>query len=413
MSPPRHGPPLRLAALPAVALTAFITVLGVGAVVLTPPERSSLDGRSLAKFHKPSLASVRDGSWMDSTEAWLDDHVPSRRRWLEAHGTLMRSVLREPVVHDVYVGDPDGFLLEKPVHLKVPASFGRRAQQFGRDVRATGTPILWVYVPRREEVFDDRLPQAWQGGLARTKPAFLKAIGRGGPVLDLSPTVSDPAVRESYFWRTDHHWTPAGALAGVDAISDRVAAMGVRLGTDDRPYHDVAFPDSYGSLAREVTAGATPRADRFVISQPPQWRAHLCQAAVCDRPTFVTSKAAADDRYANRYLAFMGGDYGYQRIVNDDPAAHGKVLLLKDSFGDAFSTYLAERVSELVTIDERHYNGKEEIKDLVARTKPDVVIVMHNQISTLGNVSFDSRVWTDMDAVRARRAAKGVAVGDG
>ena len=46
--------------------------------------------------------------------------------------------------------------------------------------------------------------------------------------------------------------------------------------------------------------------------------------------------------------------------------------------------------------------------------KPDVVIVMHNQVSTLGNVSFDSQVWTDMDAVRARRAAKGAAaVGDG
>ncbi len=413
MSPLRHGRRLWLAALPAVALTAFVTVLGTGAVVLDPPQRSTLDGRSLRPFEDPSLDTVRDGSWMQSTEAWLDDHVPSRQRWLEAHGALTRSVLRQPVVNNVLVDDPHGFLLDKPVHLRVPQAFGDRAEQLGKDVTATGTPIMWVYVPRREEVFDDRLPQAWQGVLTSTKPAFLDAIGRGGPVLDLSPMLSDPKRRESYFWRTDHHWTPAGALAGVDAITARAASMGVRLGTDTRSYHDVTYPDFYGSLAREVTAGATPQADHFVVPVPDHWRARVCKGGSCDSPTFLTSKAASGDRYANRYLAFMGGDSAYQRSVNHDPAAHGRVLLLKDSFGDALSTYLSERVSELVTIDERHYNRPEDIKDVVARVKPDIVIVMHNQISTLGNVSFDSQVWTDMAAVRARRAAKGAAVGDG
>jgi hypothetical protein len=403
-----------MAALPGVALTAFVAVLGTGAVTLHPPERSTLDGRSLRTIKQPTLASLEDGSWMQSAEAWLDDHVPSRQRWLEAHGALSRSALRQPVVNDVLVDDPDGFLLDKPAHLRLPKSFGDRAEQLGRDVTAQGIPILWVYLPRREEVFDDRLPAAWQGGLTRTRPAYLKAIGRGGPVLNLAPMLSDPAHREAYYWRTDHHWTPTGAIAAVDAISQRVETMGVRLGTDTRHYHDVSFPDFYGSLGREVTAGATPQPDHFVVKEPDRWRAHVCKKGTCTGPTLITSKAASRDKYANRYLAFMGGDSAYQRTVNDDPAARGRVLMLKDSFGDALSTYLAERVKELVTIDERHYNRPEDIRDVVARLKPDIVIVMHNQISTLGNVSFDSQVWTDMAAVRARRAAKGAAaVGDG
>ncbi len=414
MSRSRHGRRLWMTALPGVALTVFVAALGTGAVTLHPPERSTLDGRSLRAFKQPTVSSVEDGSWMQATEAWLDDHVPSRQRWLEAHGALSRSVLRQPVVNDVMVGDPHGFLLDKPAHLRLPKAFGDRAEQLGRDVTAQGVPILWVYLPRREEVFDDRLPAAWQGGLTRTKPAYLKAIGRGGPVLDLAPLLSEPAHRESYYWRTDHHWTPTGAIAAVDAISQRVESMGVRLGTDTRKYHDVRYPDFYGSLGREVTAGATPQPDRFVVRVPDHWRAHVCKGSTCTGPTFVTSKAATPDKYANRYLAFMGGDSAYQRSVNDDPAARGRVLLLKDSFGDALSTYLSERVKELVTIDERHYNRPEDIKDVVARVKPDIVIVMHNQISTLGNVSFDSQVWTNMAAVRARRAAKGAAaVGDG
>ena len=403
---PRDRRPLWLAALPGVALTAFVTVLGTGAVTLNPPERSTLDGRSLRAFKQPTIHSLEDGSWMTSTEAWLDDHVPSRQRWLEAHGALSRSALRQPVVNNVFVGDHDGFLLDKPAHLRVSKTFGDRAAQLGKDVTAQGIPILWVYLPRREEVFNDHLPTAWQGGLTATKPAYVAAIGRGGPVLDLAPVLSDPAHRESYYWRTDHHWTPTGAMTAVDAVTQRVEAMGVQLGTDTRTYHDVRYPDFYGSLGREVTAGATP--------QPDHWRARVCKGSTCKGPTFVTSKAASPDKYANRYLAFMGGDAAYQRSVNPDPAARGRVLLLKDSFGDAFSTYFSERVKELVTIDERHYNKPEDIKDIVARLKPDVVIVMHNQISTLGNVSFDSQVWTDMAAVRARRAAKGAAaVGDG
>ncbi len=412
--PARRGRRLLLAALPGVVLVLFVALVGASAVAGSAPGRSSLDGRALKTFKAPTLSSLEDGSWMRSTEAWLDDQVPSRRQWLEAHGAITRGVLRQPVIKNVYVGDPGGFLLQKQPKLTVPAAFGDRAAQLGKDVRATGTPILWVYLPRREEVFDDRLPAAWQGALAATKPAVLAAIGRGGPVLDLSPVLSDPAKRESYYWRTDHHWTSQGALAGLDAVTARLRAMGVRLGTDTRAYRTVSYPDFYGSLARQVTAGATPRADSFDVLVPDRWRARICSGGSCDRPTFLTSEASAKDKYSNRYVAFWGGDRPYQRSVNNDPAAKGKVLVLQDSFGDAFSTYLAERVKELVTIDERKYNRPEDIRDVVARVKPDVVIVMHNQISTLGNVSFDSQVWTDMAAVRARRAALGdAAVGDG
>ncbi|GAA4348210.1 DHHW family protein [Angustibacter luteus] len=412
--PTRHGRRLWLAAAPGLALVLFVTALGFGAVALDPPARSTLDGRSLQSYEPATVDSVRDGSWMRTTEAWLDDHVPGRQRWLEAHASLSKGVLRQPVVNNVYVGDQDGFLLGKPAKLRLPTTFGDRAEQLGKDVRATGTPILWVYAPRREEVFDDKLPAAWQGGYTGTKPAYLKAIARGGPVLDLGPTLSDPATREANYWRTDHHWTPAGAIRAVDLVSQRLAGMGVRIGTDTRAYHTVTYPDFYGSLAREVTAGATRQPDAFDVLQPDAWRARICRGSVCNKPTFVTKAAKAKDKYANRYLAFMGGDSAYQRSVNPDPAARGTVLILKDSFGDAFSTYFSERVKTLITIDERHYNKPENIRDVVARVKPDVVIVMHNQVSTLGNVSFDSQVWTDMDAVRARRAAKGsAAVGDG
>src|SRR4029078_5910177 len=94
-------------------------------------------------------------------------------------------------------------------------------------------------------------------------------VAAGGRVLARSPTLSDPARRDGYYWRTDHHWTPAGALAGLDAISAKARSMGVDIPADARTYVTRTYPDFYGSTGRRVTAVATQSPDRFVIAQPP------------------------------------------------------------------------------------------------------------------------------------------------
>lgn len=397
-------------AVAGVALVGFLTALGAGAVLGPHPARSTLDGRALVELPPPSSANLADGTWMTGAESWLNDHIPSRALWLNLHGLLTTQALRAPVVNDVLVNDPQGMQLAKPVPLRLPATLATNAAQLGRDVRATGTPILWVYVPRKEEVFADRLPAAWHNYLLDTRPALLRAMAAGGPVLDLSPTLSDPARRDGYFWRTDHHWTPAGALAGIDAISARARSLDVDIPADDRPHTTKTYPEYYGTTGRKVTAGATRSPDRFAIPQPLTWRARSCLGGACNRATFVQGKARNDDPYANRYAAFMGGDFGYQRTENPDPQARGTIVLLKDSFGDALSTYLAERVKTLITIDERHYRSQD-IRKVVAARHPDLVIVMHNQMSTLGNPLFDSGAWVDVAATAKR--LKGVPDGDG
>jgi hypothetical protein len=411
--PAPSGRPLRdrlrtrvLPALAGLALVGFVGAMAVGAVALPRQTVSEMDGRELATFPDASAKSLEDGTWMKDVESWLDDHVPSRERWLELHGTLAAEALRAPVIDDVLVDDPQDMQLEKPVKLTVPDDLGDHAQKLGDDVRAAGSKLLWVYVPRKEEAFADRLPAAWHNYYLESGPKLKAAMERGGPLLDLTPLLSDPEHRDDYYWRTDHHWTPAGALAAIDAISARAAQMGVTIPPDTRPYTVHHYPQFIGSTGRKVTKGATKRPDDFAIPEPPTWRARGCRDGACHDPLWVVEKATNPDTYANRYLAFTGRDHGYQRIENHDPAAHGTIMLVKDSFGDALTTYLAERVSTLITIDERHYTGPD-LREVVAAQKPDLVIVMHNQVSVLGNLEFDSTAWVDMAATLKQREESG------
>ena len=394
-------------ALAGVLLTSFVTALGLGAVASPEPKVSLLDGRQLRSFPEPRSRDLEDGSWMAGVEEWVDDHVPGRRTWLNLYAGIASRGLRAPVIKNVYVGDPAGMQLEKLPPYRVPDSLGRNAELLGEQVRAAGSQVLFVYVPRKEEVFADRLPAAWPNSLDESKEQVLESLSRGGPVLDLTTALSEPDHRDKYFWRTDHHWTPAGVFVALDEITKKAAEQGVRIPEDDRAYTAKAFPDFYGSTARKTTAAGTRVPDRFAVPTPPKWEARACVKGVCNRPTFVKRIAEGGDEYTNRYAAFLGGDYGYQPLLNRSKKGSGSILMLKDSLGNSLSTYLAERVEKVVTIDERKYGGAE-IRDVVARDHPDLVIVMHNQATMLGNRQFDSRVWVDVKAaVAARRQGDG------
>lgn len=404
--------PIRGVLLPALSgllLLGFVASLGIGAIAAPQQATSTLDGRRLATLQEPTVASLGDGSWMTQAESWLDDHIPGRQRFLEMHAQMVRDGLQQQVISNVYVGDPHGMLLENLPALHVSTALTLNATTLGNEIRALGVPAMSVYLPRREEVFADRLPSAWPRTLADSKPAFVQTLAQIGPVLDLTSLLSDPSKRDGYYWRTDHHWTPAAVLAALTAITAQAGKMGVHIPPDTRPYTTHDYGRFYGSFGRDVTAGGVAQPDDFAVPLPAQLQARICSAGVCNRPTFVTEFATDPQKYANRYKAFVGGDHGVQRFRNSSPQAHSRILLIKDSFGDALSMYLAERVSYLVTVDERHYSGPD-FPALIKRVKPDLVIMMHNQVSVIGNGKFDDGIWVNVaDAARRRDATASVA----
>jgi hypothetical protein len=257
---------------------------------------------------------------------------------------------------------------------------------------------LFVYAPRKEEIYADALPHAWHNAYPELRTGITGAFEGAGKVLDLTDMMRvQRAAQEAYF-RTDHHWTPMSAKAAADAIAEQLQGDGLPIGEDDRLYKDVvAERPFYGSTGRTVTLGATA-ADTIVVPVPEGgFNATMCVDDDCGVPTLEPERLSKGSLYGNRYRAFIGGDRGLTVITNDSPQASGRVLLLKDSFGNAVATYLAERVSELVIIDERHYEGPP-VDSLAAQFQPDAVVVLHNPMSLL-TPSFRPEVWTQRSPI--------------
>lgn len=401
--------------LPGLVLLAFCTAGGTWALWFHDREFSALDNRYLAEFEYPTPSALADKSWMDSFDLYVDERVAGRVTWLEVHALMMSQVLRDPILNGVYLNAPQGHLLEKPLRQPYREELADQAQVLTEAVEAAGAKMLWVYAPRREEVFADQLPEAWSNPYPARRGDIVEAFeSTGAPVLDLTDALADPSTRDANFFRTDHHWTVDGALIATEAIDSELRGLGVDLGVDNREYLRRSGDHGFlGSLGREVTLGVA-EPDSFEYFEPEGgWQSRICSATECDTSPFSTGPVDDPGKFTNRYLAWIGGDRGLVRLYNESPDASGTVVLIKDSYGNPVATYLGERVRNLYVIDERHYEGQA-LADLLLDISPDAVVTMHNQVSLLSE-AFASEVWTRPGSAPPRQSQETaeIAVYDG
>ncbi|WP_062132642.1 DHHW family protein [Demequina aestuarii] len=408
---PSHAAPRRrtllVTLLPAVALLAVVVVGLVGLSLRTEPRASNLDGRDLVEFPAPdpdepveAIEAVIDKSWMAGVEDWAGDQIPGRATWLSIHAVVQTDVLQDPVVDDVYMDGPDGFLFERHLDRSVPENMATNAQALSDQLAEADIPLMWIYAPRKEELRPEVTPEAWGNDLIAERPNVMAALDTGDPMLDLTQTFDDPELFRVQYFRNDHHWTAdAAALAVQEAAELARAELDVDIPDDARSYERVIYDDAafYGTLGRRVTAPVTPGKDFLSWLEPEGgFSARQCLDDACDSPLINTYRLEEDSLYANRYRVFLGGDSGLLRIVNEDAPSDTTAVLLKDSYGNPFAMYLAERVRELYVIDERHYDGDLEMTEFAADVDADIMMVLHNQVSLLGVTRFDSTSWVDV-----------------
>ena len=381
--------------LPGLVLLAFAVAGGAWALWFHDREFSALDNRYLAEFEYPTPPSLADKSWMDSFDMYVDERVAGRATWLELHAFTKSKVLRDPILNGVYVNAPQGHLLEKPMRQPYREELTDQAQVLTEAVEATGAEMLWVYAPRREEVFAEQLPEAWVNQYPERRGDIVEAFeSTGASVLDLTDALADPTTRDANFFRTDHHWTVDGAMTATEAIDGELRELGVDIGVDDREYLRRSGPHGFlGSLGREVTLGIAQPEPFEYLEPEGGWQSRICSVSECGTSPFSAGPVEDPGKFTNRYLAWIGGDRGLTRLYNESPDASGTVVLIKDSYGNPVATYLGERVRNLYVIDERHYEGQA-LADLLFDISPDAVVTMHNQVSLLSR-DFASDVWTE------------------
>ncbi len=208
----------------------------------------------------------------------------------------------------------------------------------------------------------------------------------------MTDVMNDKATRDSFYFRTDHHWTPLAASIAVDETLTTLNDIGLNVDPNPVPLvpHDAPYP-FYGSGGRTATRGAGIDADTFTWLAPADgFHSRVCDGSTCDQVPFNTSILDGTNRYANQYTAYDPGAVQNSHVHNDDASASPvTILVLHDSYGIPYGTLLAENVRDVYLFDERYFRT-ETLNQLIDRIQPDAIVVMHST-----QVYVTSHVWSD------------------
>lgn len=325
-----------------VLFVAFLTVLALLLLLLPKREVSDLERRSLAKAPVLSWDSLRSGQFTSGAETFVSDHFPGRAFWV---GTYSYAEALLGGRTDVMLGK-DGRLFSAPAQ---PSARLAGNLEVLHDFAAAQTiPVKTLFVPTAGFQLPADLPlnhPTWRDG---------EILDQAGSVLnDVSMNIDlrDALTEEADYYRTDHHWTAAGAYAAYRAYC-RAAGL---TALEKEAFSVEQFPGFYGTTyAKAGLWGVLP--DTI----------ELWQTGTAFRVTVADDGREPVERDglffreeldgADGYAVYLGGNHS--RVTVENPAAaDGRLLIIKDSFAHALVPFLAEHYREVTMIDLRYWRS--------------------------------------------------------
>jgi hypothetical protein len=232
------------------------------------------------------------------------------------------------------------------------------------------TTIYSVIVPTAQEFY---FLNPNQRGRRRERPNIMGTYGLLNSAIRTVDAQAEIAqhTAENIYFRTDHHWT---GLAAYYAYRAFCAAAGLTPVPLARLQRRVVNPAWTGSL-RRLAPDARLVPDEVEILVPP--------ATAELRSVPRTGLARVVPLFRERstgYGVFLGGD---SPIVRGRTSTRNgrRVILVKNSYGNAFAPHLVSHYEEVVFLDYRSYRGS--LARLVAESEmPTDLIFMNGALTS-------------------------------
>ncbi|MBR7032646.1 MAG: hypothetical protein IKI03_03335 [Clostridia bacterium] len=167
--------------------------------------------------------------------------------------------------------------------------------------------------------------------------------------------------RDEYlYYKTDHHWTDRGAYYAY-------AAFAKSVGFEPTPIEKFKLEilsETYQGSMYDYTQNEIVKTffDTVEAYMPTKAQTMTIQTKAGDYQTYDSSIMTWSDTYA----AFLCGDNPYTVINVPENPQDLNILVLKDSFGNAFVPYLSEHYGNIYVVDTRYsaFNIKELLGDV-------------------------------------------------
>ena len=322
----------------------FCLLLAVSALAgLMMPDRyySERERRTLTQKPQFTIADFISGKFGDNLESYLTDQVPLRDGWVTMK-TYMELAVGKRESGGVYICK-DKYLMDKftSYSKKQLAANAAALADLQEKLAAEGISMNTILVPVAAQVLTDKLPAY---ALTADYAAILQVLTDAG--VDWADVLSALAAHsnENIYYRTDHHWTSLGAYYAY------CAWRGIEP-TADEWTQEVLCDNFYGTTWNKVPLPSVP------AEEITAWYKHKNRSV-----SYNSGEYETDSIYERKYL---DGNDQYAVFLNSNQAQTviegsgkcGKLLLIKDSYGNTFSQFPVEDYAEVRVLDLRFFKG--------------------------------------------------------
>ena len=169
-------------------------------------------------------------------------------------------------------------------------------------------------------------------------------------------------AREHIYLRTDHHWAPLGAYYAAEAFA-KVAGV---------PFHDLSWYDKktvhnflgtmYSVYTKDPAVGRAPEDFDYYVPRNVKYTTTAItyrlgknrQTVGQNAPKEVNFFREYKDGSGTAYCTFMGGDANTTKVVTSTKNGR-KLMIIKDSYGNALPGFLFYSFEEIHVLDFRYF----------------------------------------------------------
>ena len=190
---------------------------------------------------------------------------------------------------------------------------------------------------------------------------------------------------EYIYFRTDHHWTGLGAYYASRFFLDHLGRTYPALDA----YRKVEVPGFLGSLYNHTQSPSLRGAPDTVYAYESPTVKELTVFNQNTREYETIPMINEADRLTgtwNKYLSFTNGDYAYYEMHNETVKDGSSVLVIRESFGNAFMPMLVDSYEYVYGIDYRFW--RDDLATFVEEKGIDTVIFLNNIMATVNDYTI-------------------------
>lgn len=345
-----------------ICFSAFILLVFVLSIITPDKEKSEWENRYLAKAPDIRLSDVLDGSFMSKYEDYINDQMPFRDGFIKLKAVSEMCLFK---------CENNGIAKGKYSYLFTKGSydttvFDKNINIISQFIDSANNDVTVAIAPNASGVLKDLVPKGFMMPDQSEKLASLyadKSLLKGARVVDLKSVLM--AHGDEYiYYRTDHHWTTAGAYYAYQEISKNPVSIS-DISDENESYSTDEF---LGTLYAKYK-GLFVEPDVIVYYDIPI-ESYYADEKEYDG-LYDTEKLSVFDKYG----VFMGGNFGRCDIKTN--TKNGKSLILfKDSYANCLIPFLTYDYEDIIVIDLRY--SKESVLELVNSHSDADILFMYN-----------------------------------